>query len=327
MKHFFIILFGGLFVILFGIAIAYGGHLVWVKVQPFLSKNFVFSAIFPSMDKVSSTIFAKPIDGTSISGITRTIRYTATEEEDFINSISLSLANSLDQNISAKGYIIKNITTGNTISENNSDKLLPIASITKLATAVIARKLLDPDEKVVITKSIISTYGNTALFSIGETLRVKDIMYPLLMVSSNDAAEALAQDYGKEKFILAMNNWAQSIGAYRTYFADPSGLSAKNISSVNDLVIILDWIIKNDPEIIAITKLTTRTTRAHTWNNPTHFLSWSYYIGGKNGYTTEANRTSASLFSLGTNNNTYAVVVLGSKNRDADIIKLLSKIK
>jgi D-alanyl-D-alanine carboxypeptidase len=124
-----------------------------------------------------------------------------------------------------------------------------------------------------------------------------------------------------------MNDWVQSIGAYRTYFADPSGLSPDNVSTVNDMALILDWIRLKEPEIIDITALKTKTIRAHTWVNPTHFLSWSYYIGGKNGYTTEANRTGAALFKLGKNKNVYAVIVLGSGNRDADVIKLLEKVR
>ena len=90
---------------------------------------------------------------------------------------------------------------------------------------------------------------------------------------------------------------------------------------------MLDWIRENDPEILDITLLKSKTLRNHTWVNPTHFLSWSYYLGGKNGYTTEANRTSASLFALGKNKNVYAIVMLGSGNRDADMIKLLEKVR
>ena len=160
-----------------------------------------------------------------------------------------------------------------------------------------------------------------------DTFEASDLMYPLLMVSSNDAAEAFALAYGRPEFIRAMNNWAQSIGAYRTYFADASGLSAKNVSTATDLVLMLDWIRNNDPAIFDISLMKSKTVRSHTWVNPTHFLSWSYYSGGKNGYTTEANRTSASLFTLGKHGNIYALVVLGSDNRDADVVKLLGKVR
>jgi hypothetical protein len=63
------------------------------------------------------------------------------------------------------------------------------------------------------------------------------------------------------------------------------------------------------------------------WVNPTHFLNWSYYAGGKNGYTPEADRTTAALFELGRAADLYAVVILGSDARDSDVIKLLAKVK
>ena len=76
---------------------------------------------------------------------------------------------------------------------------------------------------------------------------------PQAMVSSNDAAEAFARKYGRANFVKAMNNFTQEIGAYATYFADPTGLSKNNVSTANDLAIIVDWIRKNDPDILDIT--------------------------------------------------------------------------
>lgn len=320
MKQFFVVVFGGLFAIGVGIGIAYGGVYAWRAIKPSLARmpGLSFSMVASALT---------PVDGTSISGTSRTIRYTASEEEDLINAASQALPSSADNRIGANAYILKNLTRGDVTIQHNQDQLLPMASLTKLATAVVARKLIDPAERVTITREIMATYGNTALFRVGETFTASDLFYPLLMVSSNDAAEAFAQDYGRAKFIKAMNDWAQSIGAYRTYYADPSGLSPLNMSTANDLALMLEWIRKNDPTLIQITTLKAKTIRSHTWVNPTHFLSWSYYLGGKNGYTTEANRTGASLFALGKNKNVYAVIVLGSSNRDADVVKILEKVR
>jgi D-alanyl-D-alanine carboxypeptidase len=322
MKQFFSILFGGLAAVIAGVSIAYAGALGWSALKPHIR---VFTGIQFSQSAVPIT---EPIaEGVSISGIRRTIRYTASEEEDLINAAAEALPSGSDSRIGATAYLVKNLTLGDTTIEHNADQLLPIASLTKLATAVVARRVIDADERIVVGPKIMATYGNTASFRAGETFKASDLMYPLLMVSSNDAAEAFALAYGREKFIKAMNEWAQSIGAYRTYFADASGLSPDNVSTVNDMAIILDWILSNDPTIIDLTLTKSKTLRTHTWVNPTHFLNWSYYAGGKNGYTTEANRTSASLFRLGAHKNLYAVIVLGSGNRDADMIKLLEKVR
>ncbi len=321
MKQFFTVVFGGMLAIAVGIGIAYGGAYAWRNLRPQLA-----SLPPVSLSSTMASVIA-PGDGTSISGTTRTIRYTASEEEDLINAAAQALPKASDKGVTAKAYLLKNLTLGDVTIQHNTDQVLPLASLTKLATAVVARKLISADERVTITRDIMATYGNTAYFQVGETFKASDLLYPLLMVSSNDAAEALAQDYGRVRFIRAMNDWAQSIGAYRTYFADPSGLSPKNVSTASDIALMLEWIRARDPAIIETTALKSKTIRSHTWLNPTHFLSWSYYIGGKNGYTDEANRTGASLFALGKNKNVYAVVVLGSSNRDADVVKLLGKVR
>lgn len=322
MKNFFYVLFGGLGAILCGIAVAYTARIVWNKATPYLRDINI-----QPISSMASTIIAHPSDGTSISGIKRKVLYTASEEEDLINAASLSLTVGSVKKVTATAYLVSNLTDNSVAVTYNADKLLPIASLTKLVTAKITKKLINPDERVTITKNIISTYGNTAFFKAGETFRAGDLLYPLLIVSSNDAAEALAQSYGREKFIKAMNEFAQSIGAYRTNFVDPSGLSEKNTSTANDITIILNYLRKNDPDIISITTLKSKTLRTHIWVNPTHFLSWSNYLGGKNGYTDEANRTGAALFYMGKSKDVYSVVILGSSSRDSDVVKLLGKVK
>jgi len=330
MRQFFIIVFGGLFAIVAGVGIAYGGSFAWKHFRPQLSKlssytNLASLALRNESDSASLVDALK--SPTSISGTKKTIRYTASEEEDLINAAEQALPSGSDDRIKAKAYLLKNLTRGDVTIDYESDRLLPIASVSKLVTAVIARRLIDSAERITITKEIMSRYGNTAIFNVGETFKASDLYYPLLMVSSNDAAEALAQDYDRKKFIKAMNDWVQSIGAYRTYFEDPSGLSVHNVSTANDLALIMDWIRKNDPDIIKMTLLKSKTVRSHTWVNPTHFLSWSYYIGGKNGFTSEANNTAVSLFTLGKNKNVYVAVLLNTGNRDADMIRLVGKVR
>ena len=322
MRQFFYTVFGGLIAIACGIGIAYLGAAAWHFVRPRIDTIKI-----PVVGTAAVPVQTTGSDSTTISGMKRTIRFTADEEEDLINAAAQALPSAADKKITATAYIVKNLTRGDTAIEHNADQLQPIASLSKLVTAAVVRRLIAPETRITLTQSIMATYGNTAEFKIGETLTAGDMMYPLLMVSSNDAAEAYAQSYGRKKFIQAMNDFTQSIGAYRTYFADPSGLSEKNVSTANDLAIILKWIHDNDPEIINITALKSKTIRSHTFINPTHFLSWSYYVGGKNGYTPEADRTAASLFALGKNKNLYAVIVLGSESRDGDELKLLAKVE
>lgn len=229
--------------------------------------------------------------------------------------------------ITAKSYSVINISDNKTILQNNQDTLLPIASITKLVTAITARKLINQNKSITITPEIARTYGNEARFRIGEKMTAGELLYPLLMISSNDSAEALALAYsgGRVNFIKEMNKIVNDIGAYRTYFKDPSGLSSQNISTSHDISIIVKWILENDPEIFDITMTKSKIIRTHTWINPTHFLNLSIYAGGKNGYTAKANRTGVSLFKIGKQEKLFLIVLLGSSMRDNDALDLLEE--
>jgi D-alanyl-D-alanine carboxypeptidase (penicillin-binding protein 5/6) len=226
-----------------------------------------------------------------------------------------------DLSMTASAYTAFDLLDGTTYASSGADRTMSIASITKIVTAVVAMEKMSRTKQIEITGNMLRTSGSSGALREGEKLRVAELLYPLLMVSSNDAAEALAQDYGRKEFVRAMNDWVQSIGAYQTYFADPSGLSPYNVSTVNDLSIIVREIYGKYPEIFDITGRKTETVRVHTWTNPTHFLNLSSYKGGKNGYTTEAGRTSVAIFDL--EESPHAIIVLKSANRDRDILELL----
>lgn len=310
MKQFITIVFGGLVVIFGALAFIWGsGRLVEM-----ISKE-------------------RPVTrgDTEIDGITKTIRYTANEEEDVIDSAVGSLPSGIPENITARSYIVRNLTKDTNVAEYDALRLMPVASLTKLATAEVSKRYIPAYAEIEITPQIIATFGNTASFRRGEKMSAADLLYPLLMVSSNDAAEALARRFGRADFVRAMNEFAQSIGAYRTYFADPSGLSPVNVSTATDIALIMSWILEHDPSLINITSIKSKTLKTrsatHTWVNPAHFLSWSYYLGGKNGYIDESGRTSASLFRLGYDKDVYVIVLLDSKNRDLDVLRLINRLK
>ena len=111
-------------------------------------------------------------------------------------------------------------------------------------------------------------------------------------------AEALAEAVGREKFIARMNSLVKEIGLDDTRFADPSGLSPDNISSPDDLVKLIDYINQKHQDILAITREKDYKLGRHTWRNLNNVSLMKYYIGGKNGYTEEANRTLVSLFEV-----------------------------
>ena len=266
-------------------------------------------------------------DPSFVSRFSRVFIYSADNGKDIIESAKNSLPKSVNRKITAKAYVVIDLERNAILIEKDSERLLPIASITKIVTAVVSKKLLEQNDYISVTAKALSTYGNEGWLRLGEKIKASELLYPLLMVSSNDASEVLAQSYpkGRKEFIREMNNFVNSIGAYRTYFDDPSGLSPKNVSTAKDLGIIAKWIMTNDPDLFNTTLLKSKTIRAHTWTNPTHFLNLTSYVGGKNGYTPEANRTSVALFKLGKSEKIYAIILLGSSNRDSDILDLLEE--
>ncbi len=295
-----------------------------------LSAIFIFS-YFTHPPIVSSQI--PPLkeedeeDPTFTSRFSRVMIYSNDDNRAIIESAKNSLPTAGTKPVSATGYVVMNMESNTPILEKNSETLMPIASVTKLITAAVARRILNQEAYITVNSSILGIYGNEGRLRDGEKLRVRELMYPLLMVSSNDSAEALAQAYsgGRIKFIKEMNSWVNSIGAYRTYFKDSSGLSPDNVSTPHDLVIITQWILKNDPGIFDITLTKAKTIRTHTWINPTHFLNLTAYAGGKNGYTPEANRTGVALFKLGKQKRLFGVFLLGSSARDNDTLDLLDE--
>lgn len=318
-------------------ACATGGVIAMVGIFSF---RFIDNHFFPTIKNTATTVMAEQKEEISIdtslleesdqdpsfvSRFSRVFIYSADDGKEVIESAKNSLPTTGKVKVTSPAYVVIDFDRNAVVLEKNADKLLPIASVTKLVTAVVAKKLMDKDKYITINKQALATYGNEAKLREGEKLKVGELFYPLLMVSSNDSSEVLAQEYGRKNFLKEMNNWANSIGAYRTYFADPSGLSPLNVSTARDLSIIAQWILKNEPEIYEITLLKSKTVRTHTWTNPTHFLNLASYAGGKNGYTPEADRTSVSLFKLGKQKRTYGVMLLSSAARDSDILDLLEE--
>jgi hypothetical protein len=226
---------------------------------------------------------------------------------------------------SGLAYVVADVDTGEVIIEKNSDMIMPIASISKLITALVAKQNMDMHGTVTVTRSSIDTYGTSGGLRVGEKILVNDLFYPLLMESSNDAAEVLAYGYGRDKFIELMNKKAEELGMSNTSFFEPSGLSEKNVSTAEDLQILLRHITKEHPELWDISRVRQYSILKHSWGNGSSIARKPSFIGGKNGFTYEAYNTTASVFELGINGVTrrIAVTLLKSNARENDVDSLL----
>lgn len=133
--------------------------------------------------------------------------------------------------------------TNEVLLSKNSEAVLPIASITKLMTALLVVEAQQPlDEKLTITEDDIDTEKRTgSRLAVGTTLTREEMLHLALMSSENRAANALGRNYpgGLQAFVAAMNQRARSIGMLDTHYVEPTGLSSRNQSSAKDLAALV----------------------------------------------------------------------------------------
>lgn len=140
--------------------------------------------------------------------------------------------------------LVQDQSSGEVLLEKNSDTVLPIASITKLMTAMVvldARQSLS--EMLTVSDEDIDTLrGSRSRLAVGVELSREDMLRLALMSSENRAASALSRYYtgGFESFVAAMNRKTQSLGLAGTRFLDATGLHAGNVSTARDLVTLVD---------------------------------------------------------------------------------------
>lgn len=236
-----------------------------------------------------------------------------------------------DLNISAQLGLARPFGQNYSIYEYNANNRWPIASITKLMTAVVAYENMDLQKNITFTNPMVSVEGVAGDFKAGEVFSAKDLMKAALMLSSNRAAEALAQDFGRDKFIELMNQKAKEFSMMETNFYNPTGLTSNNQSTPNDIYKLMTYIYNNHPEILSITRqakasiteLNSRKKR--NISNINEFAGTANFIGGKTGFIEESQGNLVSMFKIG--NEPVITVVLGSQDRFGDTKKLLNCVQ
>lgn len=142
-------------------------------------------------------------------------------------------------NLASVSTSVVELNSGSTLFEKNSDIVMPIASITKLMTAmVVLDAKLPMKERIRFTKDDKKQINNYySRIRIGSELNRGDVLRIALMSSENLAASALSRNYpgGASAFVKAMNGKARTLGMTRTHFIDSTGLSEKNVSTASDL--------------------------------------------------------------------------------------------
>jgi len=230
-------------------------------------------------------------------------------------------------------YFIADIGNGTVLAATDLDDAVPIASLTKLMTAVVAAEEIDLNGRVRVTSPTFVTSLIPRLAD-RSTVSMYSLLQLLLVESSNEAAETIAGELGRNEFIEAMNAKARQLGMLGTHFADPSGLSAENVSSVGDLYTLAKYIYDNRSFIFEMTA-NGSVPSAYVGNEFEGLMNFNEvkgldnFIGGKVGETQAAGQTSVSLHRVTVQGEERVVVVilLGSDSRTEDVEALVSYVQ
>ena len=245
-------------------------------------------------------------------------------------------------NLTAKAAYVWDIQNQTALFAKNPNKQLPLASVTKLMTALLADELLSATSTVPITGTAIAQDGDSGLLK-NEDFKRQTLTDLTLMMSSNDGAYALATAAGKlldpkhpaDAFVNAMNVRAQQLGLTNTYYKNPSGLDITtdepgSAGTVRDMSHLMQYIIEHHPDILAYTrKYKSRIYSESGFYHNTKNTNYDVYkipglIGSKTGYTDLAGGNLVVAFDAGLNR-PIVVAVLGSTEHDrfTDVLQLV----
>lgn len=201
--------------------------------------------------------------------------------------------------LKSQAALVVDQQSGEILLGKNVESKLPIASLTKLMTAIVTLDAeLDPDEPVTITKADVDRLrGSHSRLQVGTMLTRDELLHLALMASENRAASAIASSYpgGKDSCVLAMNLKAQLLGMSGTRFEDGTGLSGRNLSNAQDVAKLVqaahaypkirDYTTSTSYQV----KVGRRTMRFGNTNNLTRSSRWDIGLS-KTGYIAEAGR-------------------------------------
>lgn len=233
--------------------------------------------------------------------------------------------------ITAEAALIADLDTGEVLLNKDMGKPLPVASLTKLMTGVVVSELVYLERTISIVSWMLGDVIQSYPFKAGDTYSAIDLLYPLLMESSNGAAEALSGFLGEKEFVNQMNGKAKALNMEDTKWADASGVSEENISTLKDLARLAKYILDKRKFLFDIT--TGKPMDAFSVSalsnitNFNEFASSSGIVGMKNGETKAAKQSILSVWKFklpdGTERN-FLVGLLRSDERTKETNLLLN---
>jgi serine-type D-Ala-D-Ala endopeptidase (penicillin-binding protein 7) len=236
--------------------------------------------------------------------------------------------------IKAEAAVVFDLESGRVLLHKNEESIRSIASLTKLATALVSvESKIDFDKVMTVTREDRDGAGRSRL-RVGSQAKVRDIFHLMLICSDNCAARVVARSTGmsSEEFVAAMNALAIKLGMMHTHFADPTGLDPRNMSTAVEYSVLLKTAFDNVTIADVISKKNysfkpINGRRIYTLHNTNRLLFGKQnIIGGKTGFIGEAGYCLA-FGAEDTNGRKLGAVLLGaptSGTRFRDAVKLLA---
>lgn len=200
---------------------------------------------------------------------------------------------------SAECACVINALTGEVVFEKNMTAKHAMASTTKIMTAILALEKCGADEDVTVSYEAAAQEGSAAYIEPNDIIKMRDLIYGLMLNSGNDAAFAIAEHIsgGSEEFAALMNKKAEEIGMKNTHFTNPSGLfDDEHYSSAEDMAYLASYAMKNETfrEIVSSTSYTAplvNSDRKLYFKNHNKMLTlYQGATGIKTGYTKKSGR-------------------------------------
>lgn len=237
--------------------------------------------------------------------------------------------------VTARAFLVMDERTGFPLAERGAEVELPMASITKLMTALVVMENAQAEEVAEVSPGAMKVWGDSRGLFAGEKIAVGELNKLMLVDSNNHAAFVLAETIGgtESAFVAKMNARAAELGLKQTHFVNATGLDdptlGTNTSSAWDLALLADYILQKRPEIFTPTlqasavAVGTEGAHRHAVTNTNELLGkMSGIVGGKTGYTLKAGECLLLITEDSQRMRKIITVVLGSKDRFGETQKL-----
>ncbi|MBI2029825.1 D-alanyl-D-alanine carboxypeptidase [Candidatus Gottesmanbacteria bacterium] len=314
--------------------------LFFISIILFLSAGFLF--LSSSVSSNESVIISPVVSDITASNIFETDLFSKVKSQKTLDNYppnshfprNTQASQNIDLDIKANSYAVMDRDTKELILGKNITTEAQIASLVKVMTAVVALEKENTEKEIVISK-LASTVGEATMgLSYGESYTLSELLYGLLMVSGNDAAESIASSLGRGRnwFISEMNKKVIDLGMYDTYFVNPTGLDGNTkeestFSTSLDLLALTDYALENETFAQIV------STKYHTITYDENYHKSIYlenlisfdatYPGIKGVKTGNTDFAGQTLISYAENNGRrIIVVILGSTGTRDDAIKI-----